>query len=194
MKSIAKAAVVSAICLIGVSASFAQDRPNLGIGYDEGIAGRYFFADRMGVQLNVGLEMLGGHDALANVHPAENPETNSGVGLAFLYTLFSSDIVYLDGIAQFAVAYDGKRSDNDIGDRTYVFLRAGIAPEILIASQVGLGMRLGMEIVSMSNTHEQLPGGNIVETDDGTTDFRFFGPKNPFNGATLGLSLFVYIR
>nr|MCU0609540.1 hypothetical protein [Chitinispirillaceae bacterium] len=89
-----------------------------------------------------------------------------------------------------AVAHDGTRSDTDVGDRTYFFIRAGLAPEILIGSQFGLGMRLGMEIVSMSNTHL----ANGTETDDGTTDFRFFGPKNPFNGATLGLALYIYIR
>ena len=33
---------------------------------------------------------------------------------------------------------------------------------------------------------------NIVDTDDATTDFRFYAPRNPFAGAALGMSLYYY--
>lgn len=185
--------LVLSVVLSGFTASVnAQDRPKLGVGYEEGLAMRYFFTDRFGGQFNIGLKYLGGHDAYGTT-AAENSEADAGFGGAFLVNLFKSQYVNMDAMGQLAFAYDDTRNDNDVGDRTWVFMRAALAPEILISSHVGLGMRFGIELASMSDTKVAGVGGVINDTNDGTTNFQFYGPANPFYGSTLGMALYVYL-
>jgi len=50
-------------------------------------------------------------------------------------------------------------------------------------------------MVRRSESMEPSPGnpGLNQETDDGTTDWRLFGPRNPFTGALLGVAIFFYL-
>jgi len=176
---------------------FAGERARFGLGYDEGIAVRYFFSDQMGIQAGLSFENLGGYDATPNNGGRLEPETNFGLSGAFLFTLFGGEHIYLDGFGQIAVAHNGTRDPNDLGDRNLVLVRLGLAPEILVGSHLGFGFRFGFEFAAKGETKEDR-AGVIVETDDGVLNTRFYGPRNPFAqlppGAQplLGLALFVY--
>ncbi|OGJ89067.1 MAG: hypothetical protein A2268_11865 [Candidatus Raymondbacteria bacterium RifOxyA12_full_50_37] len=116
------------VCLFLAAALFSlsvygQERGNLGIGYDEGLAAKYYFTDRMGAEVSLGLEYLGGYDATANNNGGQDPETNGSFGAAFLFSVFKSQHAYLDIMAQMAYAHDDTRDPNDVGDRDWGFLR-----------------------------------------------------------------------
>lgn len=142
----------------------------------------------MGAQFSVGLEVLGGWD---NAREDVETEADFSVAGAFLYNVIASRLVYVDAVGQIGMARDDTRDPNDIGDRVYGFLRAAPAPELLLGDRLGLGLRFGAEIVYVGESEERR-GGDVVETDDGHVNSRFFGPDNPFQGSTLGMSVFVY--
>lgn len=171
------------------------DRGRLGLGYDEGIAARFFFTDILGAQLSVGFEHLGGYDAYTvdgnQIHGAREDQTDWSIGGAFIVSILGTRWVYADALAQIAYAHDDTGDPDDLGDRGMVFFRVALAPEILIGDHVGLGFRLGTELVYIGDTKTQ-DGGTIYETDDSRVNFRLYGPRNPFSGSTLGMSLFVY--
>jgi hypothetical protein len=174
------------------SSLFAQDRGKLGIGYDEGLAGKYYFTEKIGAEASLGYEYLGGYSGTPNNGGTVNSETNVSFGAAFLFNLFKSQYAYLDLLGQIAVAHDGTRFPDGIGDRNWGFLRIGVAPEIMPVPFIGFGFKLGLEIVSMGSTKTYDANHYAVDAADGTTNLRFFGPRNPFNGASLGVALFVY--
>jgi len=166
-----------------------------GVGYDEGIAARFFFNDRMGVQASVHFQYLGGYDRNDYNHGPQYEETDVGLGAAFLFNLFSHDFILLDGIGQVIVMHDGASERSDYGDRIRGYLRVALAPEILIVEKLALGLRFGLEVAARSSTDgEANVNGTMttVDMDDATTDVRFFGPANPFDGAVLGMSLYYY--
>lgn len=175
--------------LVCAASLWAQDRGRLGLGYDEGLAVRYFFNDQMGLQAAMGLEILGESDLAGASNQYSAADVSLSAGL--VYNFLRSEYVNLDGLAQLAFRHDDQRDPSDVGDRDYVFLRVAGAPEIFIGRHFGLGMRFGVELASMSGTKVRA-GGVVSEVDDGEIDFRFFAPQNPFDGATLGMALYVY--
>ncbi len=183
-------AIISVLLVLACSAGlWAQERGRIGIGYDEGLAARYFFGYKTGVQASLGFEHLGGYDntSAGNLES----EDNFSLGMGFLYNFFKSEHVNLDGLAQLVYFHDGVRDPDDVDGREWIFLRVAGAPEIFIGQHLGLGLRFGVELASMSGTHDRT-GAGIVEVDDGVVNFRFFGPQNPFGGSTLGMALYVY--
>jgi hypothetical protein len=181
------------LVVFGTILCFGQERAKLAIGYDEGLAGRFFIADNMAVQASLGFERLGGYDSTANNGGSLESETNLSFAGGFLFNLFSSEFVFLDALGQMAIAHDGTRSDDGIGSRNWFFIRGMLAPEFLIAKRVGLGMRFGAEIAVKGDSKQNVGGGVTADTDDAVFNFRFFGPQNPLSGSTLGLSLFIYL-
>ena len=61
----------------------------------------------------------------------------------------------------------------------------------MIAGHLGLGMRLGTELAYFDETRE-IENNIPVDKDNARMDILFFGPQNPFDGALLGLSVYVY--
>jgi hypothetical protein len=184
------------LCVLAgiVMGAHAQgDRERIGVGYDEGLAARFFITDRIGVQAGIGFEHLGGYDQTANNGARRIPETDFSVAVGGIFSIVSGDWVYLDAILQGAVAHDDSPDDPaEVGDRNEYFIRAALAPEILLNGRLGLGMRLGIETAIIGESKENAPAGGTRETDDGRTNFRFYGPENPFDGALLGLSVYYY--
>jgi hypothetical protein len=184
-----------------VSSSSGLSR-KFGAGYDEGLAARFFFNDRMGVQASLHLEYLGGYDetsntlALGEINNLKEPETHVGFGAAFLFNLFSHDKVLVDAMGQVIVYHlDGGREDDE-GDRMLGFLRIAACPEFIVAERLGFGLKVGLEVVYTGETELRDapydPNSPVLSTNDETTDIRFFGPKNPFEGPVLGFSVFYY--
>ena len=181
--------LLTGVLWIGAWGQFSEGgRGSFGVGYDEGLAARLFFTEKMGAQLSVGLEVLGGWD---NAREDVGTEADFSVAGAFLYNVIASRLVYVDALGQIGMARDDTRDPDGIEDRVYGFLRAALAPELLLGDRLGLGLRFGVELVYVGESEEER-GGEVVETDDGHFNFRFFGPGNPFEGSTLGMSVFVY--
>lgn len=179
------------------TSSIASDNPRrFGAGYDEGLAARFFFTQRMGVQAGIHVEYLGGYSETTNNGGALHPETNVGFGAGFLFNLFSHEKLYVDALGQLLIFHDDARDRDDVGDRTYGIFRAALCPELMIFEQLGLGFKLGLEVVYRSESKQRVAlaagGQAIIDTDDATTDVRFFGPSNPFYDAVLGVSLYYY--
>jgi hypothetical protein len=175
---------ITAAAVLAGAQVMEGNRGRIGVGYDEGLAGRFFFTKKIGVQASIGMERLGEYEQ-------NEEEYNVSFGGAFLYNFFSSTYIYLDGMAQLAVVHDGSRAPDDIGDITWLFIRIAAAPEILIADHLGFGMRFGFETAIRGDT-KRMDNGQVVENDDGRVNIRFYGPSNPFNGSTLGASFFFY--
>jgi hypothetical protein len=187
------AGLVLLVC--GFSA-FAQlssgNRGHFGIGYDEGLAGRFFFTDNMGVQASIGFQHLGAYDVVDNsTAPATTVHYASADDIsfagAFIYNFLSTQWVYLDALGQMAYAYHNTRNTNDINDRGTFFFRLAAAPEILICDHLGLGFRFGFELAVLGDMQTA-----ANETEEGTANVRFFGPSNPLSGPVLGMSLYAY--
>jgi hypothetical protein len=183
------------LVILGASISLqaAGNRERLGIGYDEGLAVRLFLTSQFGIQANVGLEHLGGYDGTANNGNVKlNSETNYSFGVGGIFSIVQGDWVYLDALLQAALSHDGVRNSDGYGARNWYFIRAALAPEILLNDRLGLGMRLGIETAIMGDSKEAAAGGGSQSTDDGVTNLRFYGPSNPFGGALLGMSVYYY--
>jgi len=190
--------IIVLLCLSGFAAVFGQSvTRRFAAGYDEGLAARFFFNDRMGLQASLHYQYLGGYDEtvntqqLNNIPDVQDPETDAGLGVAFLFNLFTNDKVLVDAVGQVIVYHDGAAEESDYGDRNVIFLRIAACPEIIVAEHLGIGMKVGLEIVSKGETEFE-QGGQVYTTDDATSDIRFFGPRNLFDGTALGLSLFYY--
>jgi hypothetical protein len=184
------------VLLISGFSAFAQlspgNRGHFGVGYDEGLAGRFFFTDNMGVQASIGFEHLGAYDVVnSSATPATTDHYASADDIsfagAFIYNFLSTQWVYLDALGQMAYAYHNTRSADDINDRGTLFVRLAAAPEILICDHLGLGFRFGFELAVPGN----MKVSNAI-TEEGTANVRFFGPSNPLNGPVLGMSLYAY--
>jgi hypothetical protein len=159
-----------------------QQRGPLGLGYDEGIACRFFFSERIGIQGSIGFEQQGEYNG-------NESETDFSIGGAFLFTILGTQYIYLDAVGQVAFAHDDTNAPNDAGDRNLGFFRAALAPEILIGNHLGLGFRFGLELASLGERKNQAG----QDLNDDQINIRFFAPDNPFTGGTFGMSLFVYL-
>ena len=168
-----------------------------GAGYDEGIAARFFFTDRMGVQASLNFQYLGGYDETPNtrelnyISDVQHPETDVGFGAGFILNLFSHDKVLIDAMGQIIAYHDGDNQSSNYGDRMYGVMRIVACPEFIIAERLGFGLKLGLEVVYTGEAQVE-SGGQVISTDDSTIDVRFYGPQNPFDGPVLGFSLFYY--
>jgi hypothetical protein len=188
-KTFSLASLTLLVAVVGAYAEYGDGaRGRIGIGYDEGLAGRFFFTERMGAQLSIGFEQIGESDNTSET------ETDVSFAGAFLYNLLATQYVYLDAMAQLAmVADDAADNPPGVNDRTDIYLRVAAAPEILIAGHLGLGFRFGFETAIIGDVEENQAGAAADLDDDGHTDIRFFGPRNPFPASgLLGVSLYVY--
>ena len=179
------------ICSVTLMAQVGPgNRGRIGVGYDEGLAGRFFFTDKIGAQLSVGMSHIGGYDITFTNGQATQfalSQTDFSIAGAFVYNFFGSEWVYIDGLGQLAYAFDDAPDAGDLNDRNLFFFRIAGAPEILIGDHLGLGFRFGFELVAVGDVQT-----SDVRTQESHADVRFFGPSNPFAGPVLGMSLYVY--
>jgi hypothetical protein len=187
--------MVCGVVAMAAVASFSQildgNRGRFGVGYEEGLAARFFFLENMGAQLSVGFEHLGGYDGPRPTPGDVESATDVSVMGGFIFTILGTKYVYVDAVGMLGFAHDGTRDPDDIDDRNWVFFRAALAPELLLGDHLGLGFRCGFEMAYMSDTKAD-DAGTIIDTQDDRFNVRFYGPQNPFSGSLLGVSLYVY--
>jgi hypothetical protein len=165
------------------------------VGYDEGLAGKYFIDNKISANLSLGYTVKGG-DA-----PYVQPINTLQIKIGGQYLLREYKKVRVNAFLDMAgmmkqgqVAYQTKVGPNKTFNQWIASFRLGLAPELFIFDHVSLTYKFGLVLTSFGTTYKLNADESSTErVKDNHAQFGVYGYQSDSPFMLLhNISFFVY--